>query len=203
RSAGKRVLRTIHRVANTHRCDPSICVTHILWRNLVADPLSAQFLCYDQGAAGAGEGIEHHVARIRTATYDSLQQTLRHLAAVETGTLLKRPGDTRKVPRVVVRTERRRCVLGTEYPSIIWYTTARVRPTIVIDKLPRGANPNFRIVKGEVLRVLNEIQQMGVRAAKFFRAVNAECVVPNDPISKVKAKLLGKTLDPRDVLIPD
>ena len=56
-----------------------------------------------------------------------------------------------------------------------------VRPAVAVDQLPGRGHADRLGVERELLRVLDEVEQVGVRAAELVLAVHAERVVPDDP----------------------
>ena len=57
--------------------------------------------------------------------------------------------------------------------------------------------------KVNCLRILDEIEQVGVRAAELVFAVHAERVVPDDPTAGVEADLLAEQLQLGGILVAD
>ena len=75
-----------------------------------------------------------------------------------------------------------------------------------VDQLPGRGDADRRIVgvERELLRVLDEVEQVRVRAAELALAVHAERVVPDDPASAGEAQLaLADQLQLGGVLVAD
>src|SRR5690606_19759399 len=80
----------------------SLCV---LLRKLASQISATKFLRHRQSGSAAGEGVENQIARVGTYTDNPTQKLLRHLATMETLTLLEGSSDTGEVPCVVERAE--------------------------------------------------------------------------------------------------
>ena len=140
------------------------------------------------------KGVEDELAGVRAGADDAAEELLGHLAAVEAGALLEGAGDAGEVPDVLVGAEAVDDVLRADEPGIVREPAGRIRAGVAVDELAGRGDADLVVVERAVLRVLDEVEEMRVRAAELIFAVHAEGVVPDDPAPASEADLLAEEL---------
>ena len=95
-------------------------------------------------------------------------------------------------------------ILRAKDPGVVRKPTGRVGPAIGVDQLPGGRDTDFILVKSVTLGILDEMEEVRVRAIELLRAIDAERVVPDHPAATSQLEVvLGEQLDLRGLFIAD
>ena len=192
RSTHERVHRSLERIADTGLLEPGESPASVLFAELESEAAAAEFFGDDQRRRAASKRVDDELPFLGAGADDASQELLRHLAAMKAGPLLERPRHSREIPRVLPLGEAVAQVLWTQDPRVVGQSPAGISPRVGIHELPGRGNAVLRVVlpKGETFRILDEVEQMGMRAAELMRAIDAERVIPDDPTAAMKADLL-------------
>lgn len=94
---------------------------------------------------------------------------------------LEGAADPAEVPGIFIRLETVGQILWTQDPRIVRQPAVRIGADIGINRLAGRWHADRRAVEREVLRVLHEVEKVGMAAAELLRTVDPKSVVPDHP----------------------
>ena len=90
-------------------------------------------------------------------------------------------------------------------PRIVRQAAFRIGSFVVVDQFACGWNSIVEIVgaKCEVLWILDEVEQVSVRATELLLAIHTERVIPDDPTAAMETDVLARQFQLGRVLVAD